>query len=66
MGADSTSYTTMNNHKMTTQEQYLATPRVLTSDNSAYNNLHHMQHQVHQISHQHHQSESKKVASFAC
>ena len=66
MGADSTSYTTMNNHKMTTQEQYLATPKALTTDYSAYNNLHHMQHQVHQISHQHHQSESKKLASFAC
>ena len=67
IGADSTSYTTWNNHIMTTQEQYLPVPRVLTSDNSTYNNLHHMQqNQVHQISHEHQQSESKKLASFAC
>jgi hypothetical protein len=67
IGADSTSYTTWNNHIMTTQEQYLPAPRVLTSDNSTNNNLHHMQqHQVHQISHEHQQSESKILASFAC
>lgn len=66
LGADSSRYTTWNNHIMTTQDQYLPAPRVLTSDNSTCNNLHHMQHQVHQILHQHQNSESKQLASFAC